>query len=153
MRLKSNSLAGWLVAAALAATGLPAVGKPGQPEVLQGVVTQVIDGDTLRFNVAGQPAIEVRLAQIDHLIALVDTLYPALRLYVFDAHRVFSAPVTVFGPHLAVIYLGQQFVVFRDPDRVMQISQHFDWLVRASDTGAREAAGHLRALRSTVGPD
>ena len=34
-------------------------------EPLQGVVTQVIDGDTLRFNVAGQPAIEVRLAQID----------------------------------------------------------------------------------------
>jgi len=101
---------------------------------------------------AGVP-VAVRLAQIDHLIALVDTLYPALRLYVFDAHRVFSAPVTVFGPHLAVIYLGQQFVVFRDPDRVMQISQHFDWLVRASDTGAREAAGHLRALRSTVGPD
>lgn len=65
MRLKSNSLAGWLVAAALAATVLPAAGKPGQREVLQGVVTQVIDGDTLRFNVAGQPAIEVRLAQID----------------------------------------------------------------------------------------
>lgn len=39
--------------------------KPARPEPLQGVVTQVIDGDTLRFNVSGQPAIEVRLAQID----------------------------------------------------------------------------------------
>ena len=91
-----------------------------------------------------------RLAQIDHLIALADTLYPALRLYFFDAHKVFSAPVTVFGPHLAVVYLGQHHIVFRDPERVMQISQHFDSLVRASTTGAREAVGHLRGLRSMV---
>lgn len=39
--------------------------KPAKPEPLQGVVTQVIDGDTLRFNISGQPAMEVRLAQID----------------------------------------------------------------------------------------
>ena len=42
-----------------------AAAKPSKSEPLQGVVTQVIDGDTLRFNVAGQPAIAVRLAQID----------------------------------------------------------------------------------------
>ena len=48
-----------------AAVVLPAAARPGPPAPLQGVVTQVIDGDTLRFNVSGQPAIEVRLAQID----------------------------------------------------------------------------------------
>ena len=49
-----------------ALASLPATAaRPSEPEPLQGVVTQVIDGDTLRFNVAGQPAIEVRLAQID----------------------------------------------------------------------------------------
>jgi endonuclease YncB( thermonuclease family) len=56
----------WLLAAG-AALAVPTAwaAKPAAPEVLQGVVTQVIDGDTLRFTVAGQPAIEVRLAQID----------------------------------------------------------------------------------------
>ena len=49
----------------LAAAHLASAAKPGPPEPLQGVVTQVIDGDTLRFNVRGQPAFEVRLAQID----------------------------------------------------------------------------------------
>ena len=52
-------------AALLALAALPAAAKPGPPEPLQGVVTQVIDGDTLRFNLAGQPSIEVRLADID----------------------------------------------------------------------------------------
>lgn len=51
----------WLASFAPSAGAAPA----SKPEPLQGVVTQVIDGDTLRFNVSGQPAIEVRLAQID----------------------------------------------------------------------------------------
>lgn len=66
MSLKRFSLAALCGAALWGATGLPAMAaKPAQPEALQGVVTQVIDGDTLRFTVAGQPAIEMRLAQID----------------------------------------------------------------------------------------
>lgn len=46
--------------------GLPIAGaaKPAAPP-LQGVVTQVTDGDSLRFTPAGQPAIVVRLADID----------------------------------------------------------------------------------------
>lgn len=93
---------------------------------------------------------DLRRAQLDHLIRLYDELYPALRLYLFDAHRVFSSPVTVFGPHLAVIYLGRHYIAFRDPARVLSISQHFDWLVRAAPMGAREVMGHLRDLRATL---
>lgn len=90
----------------------------------------------------------LRLAQLDRLIQLTDELYPGLRLYLFDAHRVFSAPVTVFGPHLAVIYLGRSYVSFRDPARVAALSAHFDWLVREAPLGARDVGGHLRALRA-----
>lgn len=88
-----------------------------------------------------------RLEQLDHLITLCDELYPALRLYLFDAHRVFSAPITVFGPHLAAIYLGQAYLAFHDRARVAEVSQHFDWLVREATLSAREAAGHFRQLR------
>lgn len=98
---------------------------------------------------AGLPA-AARAAQLDHLIRLTDAFYPGLRLYFYDAHRVFSAPVTVFGPHLAVIYLGRAYVSFRDPGQVAQISGHFDWLVREARFGAREAAGHLAELRARI---
>lgn len=91
-----------------------------------------------------------RRAQMDHLIGLCEALYPALRLYLFDAHRVFSSPVTVFGPHLAAVYLGRHFIAFRDPVRVQAILQHFDGLVRAAPFGARSVITHLRALREDM---
>ncbi|THD84704.1 XRE family transcriptional regulator [Aliigemmobacter aestuarii] len=97
----------------------------------------------------GLPA-PVRIEQIDRLIGLTEQLYPALRLYLFDARRVFSAPVTVFGPLLAVVYLGRHYIAFRDSARVASISGHFDWLVREAAIGAREVPAHLRALRDTI---
>jgi transcriptional regulator with XRE-family HTH domain len=93
---------------------------------------------------------EVRIAQMDRLIALADQLYPSLRLYLFDARRVFSAPVTVFGPLLAVVYLGRHYIAFRDRERVDSLAQHFDWLVREAAVGAREMGEHLRGLRARI---
>lgn len=92
----------------------------------------------------------VRLGQLDRLETLADQLYPSLRIYLFDARRVFSAPVTVFGPLLAVVYLGRHYIAFRDTARVSSISAHFDWLVREAALGARDFTAHLRALRSRI---
>lgn len=88
----------------------------------------------------------LRRAQIDEFTRLTETLYPALRLYLFDAHRVFSAPVTVFGSERAVVYLGRQYLVFSDPAKVAEVSRHFDWLVREARFSARDTASHLRDL-------
>lgn len=99
---------------------------------------------------AGLPP-QVRLDQLDRLIALTDQLYPALRIYLFDTRRVFSAPVTVFGPLLAVVYLGSHYIAFRDSDRVNLITTHFDHLVREAEVGARDVAAYLRDLRGKVG--
>jgi len=98
----------------------------------------------------GLPA-TVRAEQMDRLILLTGQLYPALRLYLFDARRVFSAPVTVFGPLLAVVYLGRHYLAFRDSARVQQISQHFDWLVKEAAFSARDVGAHLRGLRGRIG--
>jgi transcriptional regulator with XRE-family HTH domain len=98
---------------------------------------------------AGLPA-PLRLAQIDRLLDLCDQMYPALRIYLFDARRVFSAPITVFGPLLAVVYLGRHYLAFRDADRVASVSRHFDWLIREAAVGAREVPDHLRALRARI---
>jgi hypothetical protein len=91
------------------------------------------------------------LAQIDRLLALTDQHYPSLRIYLFDARRVFSAPVTIFGPLLAVVYLGRHYLAFRDSERVGSISQHFDWLVREAEITARDIGDHLRRLRASIG--
>lgn len=93
----------------------------------------------------------VRIEQIDRLTQLTDQLYPSLRLYLFDAKRVFSAPVTIFGPLLAVVYLGRHYLAFRDSARVESISQHFDWLVKEAAFSARDVPGHLARLRDSIG--
>lgn len=96
-------------------------------------------------------AAAVRRDQIDRLTELSESLYPSLRLYLFDARRVFSAPVTVFGPLLAVIYVGRYYFAFRDRARVERIAAHFDGLVREAAVAARDVPAHLRALRARVG--
>jgi transcriptional regulator with XRE-family HTH domain len=93
---------------------------------------------------------ELRLGQIDLLLELLDRHYPSMRLYLFDARRVFSAPITVFGPFLAVIYLGRYYLAFRDKERVASLSQQFDWLIRDATVGARELPSYLRKLRQKI---
>ncbi|MBF9051388.1 transcriptional regulator [Roseobacter sp. HKCCD9010] len=92
----------------------------------------------------------LRREQIDWIIDVYDQLYPTLRLFIFDAHRVFSAPITVFGPKMAVIYMGRHYVAFRDRDRVQGVSQHFDWLIRESLASARQIPKILSALRNRI---
>ena len=92
----------------------------------------------------------VRREQLRHLMRLCEQLYPSLRLCLFDARKLFSAPVTVFGPLLAVIYLGRHYLAFRDTARVETITQHFDLLVREAEVGARDMVAHLAGLLERV---
>lgn len=92
----------------------------------------------------------LRLAQIDHWQELYTQFYPGLRVYLFDARKVFSAPVTVFGPLLGVVYLGRHYIAFRDVARVNSLSAHFDWLVREAEIGARDFPATLAALRANI---
>ncbi|MHA6262523.1 helix-turn-helix domain-containing protein [Arenibacterium sp. CAU 1754] len=98
---------------------------------------------------AGLPA-QLRRNQIDHFLNLCDQLYPRLRIYLFDAKRLYSAPITLFGPLLCVFYAGGHYMAFRDKDRIETFSRHFDTLVRESDLSARDLPGHLRRLREDV---
>lgn len=92
----------------------------------------------------------IRLAQIDHFLDLYDQLYPTLRLHLFDARRVFSAPLTIFGPLLAVIYVGSNYMAFRDTARVEAFTRHFDSLVREAALPDRDLPGFLTDLRAEV---
>ena len=93
----------------------------------------------------GIPA-EVRLGQVAHLIDLHRQLYPTLRIFLFDARRLFSAPVTIFGPLVGIIYVGQHYMIFRDTDRVRALTDHFDHLVREAHVDASDFPDHITEL-------
>ena len=88
----------------------------------------------------------IREEQTAYLIELHEQLYPSLRIFLFDARRLWSAGLTVFGPLLGALYLGQQYLVFRDRARVRSFTNHFDGLVREAYVTARDWPSHLQAL-------
>ncbi|WP_317055670.1 helix-turn-helix domain-containing protein [Roseovarius rhodophyticola] len=90
---------------------------------------------------------EIRAAQMAHLLQITQQLYPRLRLYIYDARRLYSAPITVFGPLLAVLYVGRNYMAFRDTERVQVLTAHFDSLVREAHVSARDVPDYLETLR------
>ncbi len=94
---------------------------------------------------------DIRVEQLDHFASLTAQLYPRLRLYLFDAHRLYSSPITVFGPLLAVLYLGRNYLAFRDRERVSSFTDHFDDLIRQADITARQIPEHVKKLKEKIG--
>ena len=89
---------------------------------------------------------KVRNEQLQLIADTCHEMFPRLRLFLFDARQVFSAPVTVFGPNLAVVYVGQFYLAFREGQRVRSLTDHFDWLVREAVVDARDVADHIGSL-------
>lgn len=89
---------------------------------------------------------DVRCEQLGFIADQCDQMFPRLRIFLFDAHNVFSSPVTIFGPNLAVIYVGQCYLAFREVERIKSLSSHFDWLVREAVVDARNVSTHIRSL-------
>ncbi len=92
----------------------------------------------------------LRRPQLEKIRDLHDQLYPALRLHFFDKRKLYSAPVTVFGRLLAVIYIGQNYLVFRDTERVAAITAHFDELVRAASISQRDIGTYFDGLIAKI---
>jgi transcriptional regulator with XRE-family HTH domain len=88
----------------------------------------------------------IRYEQLNFIADQCDKMFPRLRVFLFDAHRVFSSPVTIFGPNLAVVYVGQCYLAFREIERVKSLSGHFDWLVREAVVDARNVPTYIRSL-------
>lgn len=93
---------------------------------------------------------DVRHEQLDHLQSLSAQLYPRMRLCLYDARALFSAPITVFGPLLAVIYTGGHYMAFRDRARIETLSLHFDDLVRQAQYTARDMPDHFETMRKII---
>jgi len=89
---------------------------------------------------------EERCAQLRHMAALLDDLYPALRLYLYDGRMRYSIPYTIFGPFRAAIYVGDMYLVLNATAPIRTLTGHFDNLIRAAEINAHEAAGFAQRL-------
>jgi transcriptional regulator with XRE-family HTH domain len=92
----------------------------------------------------------LRAAQLDHFARLYDQLYPRLRIYLYDARHVYSAPVTIFGAQMAALYTGGHYIVFRDTQRVRMLIGNFDQLIREATVDARDFPAHVAGLRARL---
>ena len=90
---------------------------------------------------------DARRRQLDHMIDLIEELYPTQRIFFFNGRTHYSAPYTVFGPQRAAVYVGQMYLAFNTIEHVRVLTRHFDQLVRAAVVPAHEAADFLRGLR------
>lgn len=91
-------------------------------------------------------AAEHRIQQLERMIRLVEELYPTFRWFLYDGRQRYSAPLTVFGPSRAALYIGQMYFVFNTTEHIRVLSRHFDDLIRAAVVQPTEVSGLLRGL-------
>lgn len=91
-----------------------------------------------------------RIAQVEHMIQLTEELYPTVRWFLFDGLERWAAPVTIFGPQRAALYLGQMYLVLSSAEHVRTLTQHFDDLIRAATVQPNEIPAYLTGLLATV---
>jgi transcriptional regulator with XRE-family HTH domain len=92
----------------------------------------------------------VRKEQLDHIIKLVDELYPSFRWFLYDSRHRYSVPLTVFGPKRAVIYVGQMYWVFNSVEHIRVLTGHFESLIRAAVVQPHEIVPFVRRVAEKV---
>lgn len=90
----------------------------------------------------------LRLAQLDHMIELCTELYPTFRWFLFDGRQRYAAPVTIFGPLRAALYLGQMYMVFTSTEHVRTLTSQFDDLIKGAVVQPPDIPAFLREQRS-----
>ncbi len=93
-----------------------------------------------------------RRAQLAHMAELLDDLYPAFRLFLYDGRIRYSVPYTIFGPYRAAIYVGDMYLVLNAVQPIRTLTRHFDNLIRAADVNPHETAAFARNLSLSALP-
>lgn len=95
------------------------------------------------WNGLSKPA---RLAQLAHMTALIEELYPSFRLFLFDGRERFSIPYTIFGSTRVAIFAGQMYLVLSSAETIRTMQRQFEGLIRHTRVHAHEAVGFVRSL-------
>ena len=96
------------------------------------------------FDIAG------RRAQFNTMAALVDELYPTLRLNLYDLRQTYSAPFTIYGNSRAAVYLGPTYLVLNASEHIRMLTRRFEDIVRTATVQPHVAATYLRDLGASL---
>ncbi len=107
---------------------------------------QVVEGFARAEGIWHDMPRDARRRQLEHMIRLVDELYPSFRWFFFSGAARYSVPVTIFGPKRAAIYVGHMFLVFNSTEHIRVMTGHFDALIRAAVVQPHETSVFLRRL-------
>jgi transcriptional regulator with XRE-family HTH domain len=88
----------------------------------------------------------IRREQIKHMISLVDELYPALRVFLYEPGQAYSAPFTIFGARRVAIFLGSSYLVLNSAEHILLFASRFDDLIRAAVVQPHQFSTYLREL-------
>ena len=88
----------------------------------------------------------VRRTQLEHIIALLEELYPRFRWFQFDGREVYTAAFTIFGPLRTVVFVGQAYLVLNSREHIRLFSRRFDELIRSATVQPHEAGDYIRGL-------
>ena len=91
-----------------------------------------------------------RRAQLTHMAHLLEELYPTFRLFLFDGRKLFSAPITIFGPQRAAIYVGDMYLVLNTTELIRILIDRFDGLIRQAVINPHEAAARVTRMVEEV---
>ena len=91
-----------------------------------------------------------RLEQLDHMIDVVEELYPRFRWHLYDGRQRYAGAVTVFGLDRALLYVGQLYFVLSAREHVVALIEQFDDLVRAAVVQPADVTRLLRRLRAEL---
>lgn len=95
-------------------------------------------------------SLETRISQLEGMAERVDSFYPAVRFFAFDAGTHFSVPFSVYGQKRVAIYIGQRYLAFTATRYVREMSRHFDDLIRSATIHAHEMADWLAAEAKAI---
>jgi len=73
-----------------------------------------------------------RRDQLEHMIGLVTELYPTFRWFLYDGRHRYAAPMTIFGPKRAAVYVGDLYLVLNSTEHIRALAARFDDLIRSA---------------------
>jgi transcriptional regulator with XRE-family HTH domain len=92
-----------------------------------------------------------RRSQLAHLVALSESLYPNLRIYLYTLTETYANPFTVFGPHRVALFLGTNYLVLNGPEHIRLFNRRFEDLIRHAVVQPHQFSGYVTELVEEIG--
>jgi hypothetical protein len=96
--------------------------------------------------------VDQRRRQLAHMIELVTELYPTFRWFLYDGLHRYAAPMTIFGPKRAALYVGDMYLVLNSTEHIRALSARFDDLIRGAVVQPSDVVKWLEGLLRRLRP-